>query len=209
MKAEVGNAAQRALDPEMLVEVVVPVAFVDGRMPRDWRYPLYAALAWVLPSLKSSPFQLGEIVDGGLLWFRCPVSMLDEVASAEGGQLRIGGAILVLSEPFMRPLKPRPALCSDVVVLRSTSHNSGGPGRYRNGRTDATFGLALARQLVELGISLDKAQVGRHAVEIRVGKRGRVRGLPVSFVDLTDEESLTLQHEGLGGKRRMGAGVLQ
>ena len=69
---------------------------------------------------------------------------------------------------------------------------------------DQEFLAAAKRQLAQLGISGQAYLCTRRTLRVR---DQQIVGFEMGVTQLTAEESLTLQEQGLGGRRKMGCGV--
>jgi len=113
--------------------------------------------------------------------------------------ITIGGHLLILGEPVIRELQPKPVLHADLVLVSSDKATRGVSG--------LDFGLHIGKRL---GAILQRTTFGvkfgdRRAVHI---KGSRLFGHAVTVLGLDDEESLLLQRDGIGEARSMGCGVL-
>jgi CRISPR-associated protein Cas6 len=145
------------------------------------------------------------------LTIRIPSGSLNEVLPLIGRELVLGGGRINVGTPEIRPLVPRPQLYSRLVVIK--------------GATEApAFAQTARRQLeamgiqAELGIPYKRAQQrvegGPTKIQnpeilrrtLRVADKTIV-GFAVAVSGLTADESILLQEQGLGGRRRFGCGV--
>lgn len=115
-----------------------------------------------------------------------------------GRQLSVGIHEIVLGVPAILPLKPAASLLARMVVIAGYQQPD-------------TFLAAVNRQLRSLGvrsgvaeIPLNKyGQIARKTIKVKGDTKV---GYSVKITGLTDEDSLFVQHRGIGGKGHMGGG---
>lgn len=172
----------------------------------DHGYGLYSAISGILPVFHSATDvgmslirgkYIGDgllsIAPSSLLVFRLPARQMAEYINLAGKFLDIGGHVLSIGVPSSRALVPATALYAHFVTTR-------------NGQDSRRFERELARQLSDMEchgrVSIDKRRT------FKVHGR-QVVGYSVLVSELTAGESLTLQEQGLGGRRKMGCGFFQ
>jgi CRISPR-associated protein Cas6 len=145
------------------------------------------------------------------LTIRIPSGRLEEVLPLIGRELLLDGCKVAVGTPEILPLVARPRLYSRLVVIK--------------GATDQEHFLQTAtRQLAALGIHAElgipykqsSSRVEGPAPEtdgqevlrrtLRIGDKTIV-GFAMVANGLSADESITLQEQGLGGRRRFGCGV--
>jgi CRISPR-associated protein Cas6 len=199
----VGNA----LPTRVLVQMQWRVG--GNRLPLDHCYHLYSALVERQPVLKEIDWQL-DTVNGkrepadfiklgyqSRLLIRCNVEHLS-LFDLDGQILRVGQTWVQLGQGEGSPrllLAPQQSLRANLVTIKSN---------YLCGISEFEFGIALGKQLANLGINTMPILGNRRTLKIK-GKI--VVGYGVRFDDLPPEESLILQQHGIGGRRKMGCGV--
>ena len=201
----------------MSIPTHVDVAFpaTGTTVPLDHGYALYAALSHRLPVLHERqgwavhPIR-GQQIEPGVLALvtrgagrsavklRLPVDGLPQVLSLVGRTLDLHGHRITLGAPVVYPLAPSPQLKARWVTIRGF-HEEPEP-----------FAEALRRQLEvvpELGQAPGSiaCEVGPRRVQRIKGKQ--VVGFAVRLQGLDERASIAVQVAGLGGRRRMGAGV--
>jgi CRISPR-associated protein Cas6 len=181
-------------------------------LPIDHGYGLFSALAhWQqeLHQLKSMSIaaitgilaQQGTIIDltdRSRLLVRLPVDKVPLVYPLAGKSLTIGKHKIRLGIPQMDFLQPAQRLRSHLVVIKGYQEPE-------------SFLEAAQRHLEQLGIQrnlriLTKADGTPKRKTIKI-KRFTVVGFGLEVTGLSDEDSLTLQRQGIGGKHKMGCGV--
>jgi CRISPR-associated endonuclease/helicase Cas3 len=205
-----------------IVDLSFPFAPVD--VPRDHGYALYGALSRAAPALHearwlgvhplSGQLAAGETLRTSLrsgLRLRLPSEKIAETLPLAGKTLEVRGVRLTLGAPSVHPIIPAASLDARLVLVKLTSvpkHEHAELGRQ-------TLDLAkmAPRVEAELGKQLDRLGVRARAElrghgRITVGGRS-VIGFSVRVSGLNADESICLQAEGLGGKRRMGCGIFR
>lgn len=185
------------------------MSFVEHRWPvemqtidGDHGYRLYGALSLLCTDIHQGPWQIAPLVghgcrDGrrlsgsGVLRLRGEArsSLLGslngcDIAVGSGGMLRIGEGSLSL-------VSPSPVLHARTVMVKTADALAAVVKIH--GQLEDRIGRV---PLVELG---RKRQM--------VINKATVAGFEVTIHGLTSEESLAVQRLGIGGRRRMGAGV--
>ena len=200
-------------------DVIDLIFDIDCReLPVDHAHDLSMALEALLPGLKDDP-RLGvhtvhlagsqngwERPDPGLgqklilsrrtkLTIRVTKEQQQQVQQAlRGAELDIGGSPLKLGKAKPKKLSSQGTIFSRYVVLE--------PGEELD---ENAFLQRIATQLAERGIRLKKALCGK-TTEIQ-GPEGPVRTRSIMLADLSAEESVRLQQEGIGPMRHMGCGI--
>jgi CRISPR-associated protein Cas6 len=195
------------------VDVAFPV--IGTTVPLDHGYALYAALCHRLPALheerrwavhpirgqRAEPGILALVARGrsrSAVKLRLPVESLPQVLSLVGRTLDLLGHRITLGAPVVYPLLPSAELRSRWVTIRGFHEEP------------APFTEALRRQLEavpEVGPASGAitCEIGPRRVQRIKGKQ--VVGFAVRLHGLDERASIAVQVAGLGGRRRMGAGV--
>lgn len=181
-------------------------------MPLDHGYHLYAALSRLLPVLHQQngigihPLwgryignrQLALRPDSCLV-FRTPVDQVSELLKLTGESIQLRTSTLLIGVPQLAALGAEPMLRSRLVVIKVA-------GRNAAQLDEENFRNAVEKQLSACDVS--------SGVTIEVRKRRTIKikekiivGYEVILKNLTDEESLRVQIEGVGGRRHMGCGL--
>jgi hypothetical protein len=207
------------------------LAIKGTTIPLDYGYALFGALSRIVPQIhsdrrigvhsirgiKREPKRL-TLVPQSRLRLRMPseeistyLALVGTGLDLEGSRLMIGfpqvirgpeGRVRVVEAVRVEPLRPAVEVWSRLVTL----------GQIRE---PGAFEESLRRQLVALGVTAEQSFLpstdprGRGGPERRVLRiKGRkVVGFPIRISGLTAEESLIVQTEGLGSRRRMGCGL--
>ncbi len=203
----------------MVSEGIVDLAFpiTPGHVPMNHGYHLYSALSGIVPELHGAAWlgihplsgrKLGEaallVTHGSAVTLRLPAERIPSVLSLAGKTLRLGDTAFALGQPTLRALEPCARLFSRQVALRLTT-----PPKLADGALDLVafrkaFEVEANRQLACLSVAGSIAVLAKRVVHVR---DQRVIAFSVEIRDLTEEHSLLVQMNGLGGKRRMGCGV--
>jgi len=205
---------------------IVDVAFAlaGDAVPVDHGYRLYAALCAAVPELHGATWLAvhplsGTPTDPGTLALRNPASLLlrlpaeriPDVLPLSGRTIEVAGARLTLGAPKVSALVPASSLDARLVILKLT----GAPRRENqelgrrsldSGAFAERYSAELTRQLAELDIPSMLELCGRRSMTVG-GKR--IIGYSVRVSALSAAQSLALQTNGLGGKRRMGCGIFR
>ncbi len=194
---------------------------IGRTLPADHGYPLYSALSASVPEIHEAKWlgvhTLPGFKDGKgailllpepKLRLRLPVDKVPVVYPLAGKQLVIGKHTLRLGIPHIRMLEPGTRLWARLVVLKL----AGSEGQSAESQS---FLEGVKRQVEALGVtgevSLEKASgeapVDPFARRVLRIKDRTITGYGVYVSGLSDEDSLKLQAEGIGGRRRMGCGL--
>lgn len=189
-------------------EPKVDLAFhvMGRRVPVDHGYALYAAVSRVLPGFHEEQDAAlglirGRYVGEGLLditpnteiVIRLPASRIASALPLAGKTLDIVGHSVRIGVPTTRALVPATAVYAHLVTTR-------------NGNDQARFEEEIRRQADSLGTK-GRLAVGERRTFSVHGKQ--VVGYTVLASELTAEESITLQENGLGGRQKMGCGFFE
>ena len=123
---------------------------------------------------------------------RLPVNLIPKVLRLAGKRLDVDGEALRVGVSTTAALIPAPVLYAHIVTTK-------------NGEDESRFDAEIQRQLDTLNIKGKPARGARRIVTI---KDKKVVGYSLLVSELTAEESIRLQEQGLGGRRKMGCGVL-
>jgi CRISPR-associated protein Cas6 len=178
----------------------------SGWIPLGHPYPLFAALASLVPEIhgnervgihlirgiRSAPGRL-ELTKNSAVALRTPIDFLPRLMVLSGKKLTLAGCSIRLGVPELHPIMPAERLFSRVVTIKGF-------------QDPENFAKAATRQLEHLGI--------RSSVHMEIGQRRVVQvkgntivGFSLQLDSLTDEESVSVQTEGIGGRRRLGCGL--
>jgi CRISPR-associated protein Cas6 len=197
----------------MQIEVAFPVT--GELIPTDHAYLLYSALTRCVHTFHDAKGHVrfapingdrGEkgkirIMSRSRLRVRLPAEQISVILPLAGRILEIGEHSIILRPPVVVPIVPTSILLAKIVT-------------FKNSKTPERF-LAVARQRLdeidvagEPGIPLIQGgkRVGEPRRQILRVKGRKIVGYPLQITGLTADESLRLQEEGLGGRRRIGCG---
>lgn len=179
------------------------------RVPVDHGYSLYGAISRLLEEDKPGWLHCSEYIaihpirgrymgsnelliePASRLGFRVPVSKIPDFLPLAGQAMNLDGHRLRIGVCTTHALTPVTAVYAHIVTTR-------------NGQDEARFNEEIARQLHDLNIKGESTRGKRRVLNIR-GKTVIGHSLLVS--ELTAQESIRLQEEGVGGRRKMGCGV--
>jgi CRISPR-associated protein Cas6 len=183
-------------------------AVMGDRIPSEHGYRLYSALIEKQPQLKQVDWQLSTIngIPDGQAWIKlgshsslairvsiCHLFLFD----LDNQILRVGQCLLKLGAGEGQSLNVCDCLTARIVTIKRD---------YRSRVSEFEFGVSLGKQLNRLGIDSLPVLGNRQALKI---KDAFVVGYSVSFENLRPQESLILQRQGLGGRRKMGCGFFK
>ncbi len=197
----------------MIVDLHFPVR--GGTVPTDHAYPLYGALARVVPAFHdpAAPLRFAPLTGGrgeagrlrltewSCLRVRLPADAIRSALPLAGKSLDVAGSPVRLGPPTVQSLVPATTVESWLVT-------------FKHGEEPDPF-LATARtKLTELGVagepSVRAFEAGPRASEPRrrvIRLKGqKIVGYALVVSGLTADESIRLQERGLGGRTRMGCG---
>ena len=173
-------------------------------VPVDHGYALYAALSRILPEIHSAtdiavqPIRgvysgngTLHLADFSRLILRLPDEQIQTYLKLAGKRLAVDDHPLSVGVPEIRTLRPVVRLRARLVTIKGFLQED-------------EFLAAAKRQLEQRGIK-GQAHIGTRRT-FRVRDK-QVVGFEMGVTQLTAEESLTLQEQGLGGRRKMGCGV--
>lgn len=179
-----------------------------GRIPVHHQYELLSGLSRVVPEVHAStsvgvhPIR-GFVVEPGLLelngssavTLRAPVDLIPKLLPLGGKKLDIAGCPVRLGVPQVFALTPSGHLWAHIVTIKGYMEMP-------------QFEAAVRRKLDILEV--------RDSVRVEVGRRRLIRirgqaivGFGLRLCDLSESESIRVQHYGLGGRRHFGCGLFQ
>src|SRR5262245_24303932 len=183
------------------VELQFP--FTGKSLPSDHGYGMYGAISRIIPEAHSADWLAVETIPGAArgdgvtqldpqarLKIRLPQDHVPLMLKLAGKRLEVDGHAIRLGAPQIYLLKPATALYARIVTIKGFTEPE-------------PFLGAVFRKLDELGVKGEPI-VGPRRV-VRVGNH-TVVGFALAIHELSDEGSIILQENGLGGRRRMGCG---
>lgn len=210
MVASIDSSAFKDVDSQL--EPIFELCFrVMGKYaPADHGYALMAASVHVIPQIHHNknlsiltisgiPDKKGKIIltEQSRLRIRIPITQIPLIYKLAGKSIRLGIHEIQIGIPEIFMLKPSTKLRSRIVVIKG----------YQEPQS---FLSAAQRQLAELEISgeiyIPKNKQGEFCRKTIKVKHHTVVGFTTIVSGLNDEDSLKLQEQGIGGKRRMGCG---
>ncbi len=196
---------------------VIDLSFVlvGTTIPLDHGYSLFSALCRIIPGLHGDrrvgahPIRGRQNGPGILaldgrsrLKIRLPAEEIAPYIAIAGKELNLEGHRVQTGVPQVEALDPAPNLAARLVT-------------FRNAMDAETFEADVRRELARMEIRATPElipgtrpeRVGQPIRRILRIKERRIVGHPLRVVGLSAEESIRLQEEGLGGRRRMGCGM--
>ena len=175
-------------------------------IPVDHGFDLYSCISRILPLFHEAQdvglkLIRGRYTGDGLLsiqpnsWlvFRLFSSGLSPYINLAGNSLDLRGYLIQIGVPNTRALYPSPVLYSHLVTTR-------------NGQDQERFLKEINRQLSEMGVKAEVHLGDRKTFTVHDKK---VVGYSLQLLGLTDENSIKVQEQGLGGRRKMGCGFFE
>jgi CRISPR-associated protein Cas6 len=172
-------------------------------LPVDHGFALYGSVSRVLPTIHEDrevglKLVRGRYVGHGLLdispaselILRLPISMVGQYLALAGANLEVAGHRLRVGVPHTRALIPAAALYSPLVTTK-------------NGQDQQRFEAEARSQMANLAVKGRLTTGKRRTFQVH-GKQ--VVGYEALVTELTAPESILLQEEGLGGRRKLGCG---
>lgn len=196
---------------------IIDLSFVlvGTTIPLDHGYALFSAICRVVRSLhgdkrigvhpirgmRTAPGVL-SLADYSSLRLRLPSEEIAPYIALAGHELDLEGYRFRVGIPRVESLIPAPNLASRLVTFRGSL----APERFEaHAREELSrLGIKAEPSLVPSEQPKWRGQPIRRVLRI---KDKRVVGFAMRVGGLTAEESIHLQEEGLGGRRRMGCGV--
>jgi len=196
---------------------VIDLAFdlAGTTIPLDYGYGLFSALCQVVPRLHGDrrvgvhPIRGVRLVPRWLtlvpqsrLRLRLPSEEIASYLALAGSRIELEGAFLSVGIPRVEPLRAATNLTSRLVTIGRLVE----PGPFEESvrRQLASYGVSAVASFVP---STDLSRVGQPTRRVLRIKGRRIVGYALRVDGLTAEESLTVQENGLGSRRRMGCGV--
>lgn len=191
-----------------------PVVMGD-QLPADHGYALYSAISNHLPNIHNSewskqlsielisgtPLKNGKILlpkQGGSVSLRLPASCCGEVLALAGKRLPIANDFIRLGIPNLQLIAPSPQLYSRIVIIK---HSTEPEIFLKNAESQIT------KLKIKADLELPLDEQGRYRRRILRIHNKTIVGFSLLASNLSDEDSITLQACGLGGKRHMGCGI--
>lgn len=190
-------------------------ALRGSSIPLDYGYALFGALCRVVPGLhgdrrvgvhpvrgvRLQPRRL-TLVPQSRLRLRLPSEEVAPYLALAGSRIDLEGDALSVGIPRVEPLRPAASLVARLVTIGRLTE----PGPFEE---------SVRRQLRSLGVAAepsflpeaDPAREGRPTRRVLRIKGRRIVGYALRVDGLTAEESLIVQEQGIGSRRRLGCGV--
>lgn len=196
---------------EPFVDLIYPVR--GHEICADHNYALPSACFRIIPKVREHP-EIGILSIPGIpdrkgkilltsqscMRIRVPVSKIPLVYPIAGKKLNVGVHEIQIGIPSIFPLQPLPRLRARIVTIKGKEYME----------TEG-FLAAAQRQLDALDIKGDisipfnrDGEPNRKTIKI---KRFTIVGFTTEVRNLSDEDSLKLQYQGIGGRRHLGAGI--
>lgn len=185
---------------------------VQGKeIPSDHGYWLYSALSRMIPELHEienisicgisglpDQFRTLHLNKSSKLRIRTENTNLPILLKLAGKQITLGDSKIRLGIPQAYMLKPHKTLYSRLVTIKGFLE----PMEFKD---------SLKKKLVRLGINQEPILFQKDSSDYPIRKTVRIKdkeivGYPVLIPNLSPDESILIQEQGLGGRRKMGCG---
>jgi CRISPR-associated protein Cas6 len=196
---------------------VIDLSFVlvGTTIPLDHGYSLFSALSRIVPALhgdrrvgvhpirgrQSAPGVL-SLTERSRLKVRLPAEGIAPYIAIAGQELDLDGHRVQVGIPRVESLVPAANLAARLVTFHNAMNAEAFEADVR--RELARMEIVATPQLIPGNHPKHPGQPVRRIMRV---KGRRMVAYPMRVVDLTAEESIRLQEEGLGGRRRMGCGL--
>ena len=173
-------------------------------IPVDHGYALYSALSRIIPDIHDSetigvqPIRgiytgngILHLSDSSRLVLRLPDEYIRSYLKLAGKRLEVANHFINVGVPEVRMLLPVARLRARLVTIKGFLE-------------EKNFLEAVQRQLQNLDIACEALLGQRRTLQI---KEKQVVGFEMIVEGLTGEESVRLQEQGIGGRRKMGCGL--
>lgn len=209
----VSDKKQIATNSLTVPYVELSFGVIGTSLPADHGYGLYSAIAHLCPeiheqegvsilTIPGEPDGQGKIhlSKTSRLKVRLPYELdkISMVLPLAGQKLTIGSHKIQLEIPQILPLRPVDKLRSRIVTIKKFQE----PEPFKQAAQRQLDALEIAGKLI-LPLN-EKGEPSRKAIKI---KSYSIVGFSLIVTDLSEEDSIKLQKNGLGGKHRMGCGI--
>jgi CRISPR-associated protein Cas6 len=196
---------------------IIDLSFVlvGNSVPLDHGYALFSALCHVIPALhgdkrigvhpirgmRAGPGVL-TLTDHSRLRLRLPSEEVASYLALAGRELDLDAHRLRVGIPSVEALIPAANLASRLVTFRGALD----PARFEDHAREELTRLGIKAE-PSLAPSDHPSWTGQPIRRVLRICDKRVVGFALRVAGLTGEESIRLQEDGLGGRRRMGCGI--
>ncbi len=173
-------------------------------LPSDQGYALFSAISRRLPEVHTADWLAIETVPGiargdgitqlaedARLRIRLPQDRVHLLLKLAGRRLEVDGHAVRLGAPQIHLLQSASALYARLVTIKGYTEPE-------------PFLDAVCRKLDEMGVRGEPAVGPRRVLKVA---NHTIVGFALAIHELSDDASILLQEQGLGGRRRMGCGI--
>ncbi len=155
----------------------------------------HAVSGWGVHPVRGTPLGNGALAlsQSSRLVMRLPADDIRQAIPLAGKQLHIGGRTVRVGVPEIRAIRPARQIFSRFVTIKGFADEP-----------DA-FAEACSRQLEALTVR--ESRIGVEKRRVMAVKGYTIVGYSVRLSSLNEADSVIVQQHGLGGKRKMGAGI--
>ena len=175
-------------------------------IPEDHGFSIYSAISRILPELHQMKdygilpicgIQIGNgtiaLTENSRLTIRIDSERIGEILPLAGKSIGLGQTFLQIGVPTVHPLIPSKSLRCRLATIKGFMERD-------------EFIKAVRRQLDTLEISSSVTIEARTPRTLLIHDK-RVVGFELFLYDLNAEESIQVQENGIGGRRKMGCGL--
>lgn len=173
------------------------------RLPKDHGYPLYMALAQLLPGLETDEETAIHHIQGSAtgadeillnhrtkLVIRMPKSRVSEFMSLTGKTMSVEGHAIIIGKHKLKPLTLHTPLYAHCVTTGSAEETG--------------FATDIMRELDAMNIDCRFICGRRQTMRTATGE---VSGYSLMLHGMPIEHAIRVQETGLGGNRKLGCGI--
>lgn len=186
-----------------MIHVELRFPLTGKTLPTDQGYAMYGAISRVVPEVHAADWFALETIPGvargdgtthldpqGKLRMRLPQEHVALLLKLAGKQLILNGQAIRLGAPQINLLQPSSALYARIVTIKGFTEPE-------------CFTDAVCRKLDQAGIRGEIAVGSRRVLKV---SDKTIVGFGLAIHELSDDASILLQTDGLGGRRKMGCG---
>lgn len=203
------------LKEETPIELHCPL--IGMTAPSQHSYELFSSICRIVPlvhecgwlgihGLRGTRTKPGIIVlsPGEKLRLRLPLEHIPDVYPVAGRVLDIDGHKLRCGIPQVRTLSPSSALHARCVIIKIKDESNPSPDVFR-----AAVERKLEQMSISAAVQLDTERGNKLEPVRRILRVKDIKlvGYGVTLTGLSDDDSLKVQTLGIGGRRKMGAGL--
>ncbi|KJS16373.1 MAG: hypothetical protein VR69_09325 [Peptococcaceae bacterium BRH_c4b] len=208
----------------MQPKIDVRFALIGNQIPVDHGYLLFSAISKIFPFIHTnrqvaihpingpcSGNRLMDINRKSYLTLRVPTSMVPEIIQLSGSLINIGDYEVRVGVPSTQPFIPTARLYSRLVVIKGSIEPESFIEVVHKQMCDLNVkGKPMLIWQPEIVMENEGKPSGTHSSFLRRTLRIKdknIVGYALKIENLTAEESIRIQENGIGGRQRFGCGV--